>query len=55
MLQQFGNGREAYVLRGGVDMASAEVVDVLAPANPSEVDTVDTQKANILRFFGLKR
>ncbi|WP_329489956.1 hypothetical protein OG618_26030 [Kitasatospora sp. NBC_01246] len=55
MLQQFSNGREAYVLRDGVDMASAEVVDVLAPADPADVNTVDAQEMNIFRFFGLAR
>ncbi len=55
MLQQFSNGREAYVLRDGVDMTHAEVVDVLAPADPADVNTVEAQEANIFRFFGLVR
>lgn len=55
MLQQSSNGREAYVLSGDGDIANVEVVDVLAPADPSEVGTVDAQEANIFRFFGLER
>jgi hypothetical protein len=54
-LRQFGNGREAYVLRPAGGRAAPEVVDIFAPASPGDVVTLDAQRTAVLAFWRARR
>ena len=51
MNRQMSSGRFAYPLRRNPPLSDADLVDVFAPAQVSEVDTLEVQRAAVLAFF----
>jgi hypothetical protein len=52
MSRQMSNGRYAYPLRRDPPLTDADLVDIFAPAEISEVGTVDDQRRAVAKFFG---
>jgi hypothetical protein len=53
MLQQMNAGRFAYKLHRNAPLSESDIVDIFAPAEPSEVASVSGQRAAVMEFFGL--
>ncbi|NVK78912.1 hypothetical protein [Streptomyces morookaense] len=52
MGRQMSNGRLAYTLRRDPPLTNADLVDIFASAQFSEVGTVEDQRRAVMRFFG---
>ena len=52
VFRQMSNGRYAYPLRRDPPLTDEDLVDIFAPADISEVGTVDDQRRAVARFFG---
>jgi hypothetical protein len=52
MLQQMNGGRFAYKLHRNAPLSEDDIVDIFAPADPSEVMSVSGQTAAVMKFFG---
>lgn len=51
MLQQMNLGRFAYYLKSGASLSEDDVVDIFAPADISEVASVEDQRVAVFKFF----
>lgn len=54
-LRQFTNGRFGYVLASAPVGEMLETVDLFAPADASEIGTVEEQREAVFRFHGLRQ
>lgn len=54
-LLQFTNGRFGYVLASEPIGRPFAQVDMFAPADVTEIGTVEQQRENVFRFYGLRR
>ncbi|RKT19118.1 hypothetical protein BX285_3570 [Streptomyces sp. 1114.5] len=55
MLQQMNLGRFAYHLQPDVPLSEDDVVDIFAPADISEVASVEDQRIAVLKFFKISK
>ncbi|MFE7638266.1 hypothetical protein ACFU7Z_29895 [Kitasatospora sp. NPDC057518] len=55
MMQQMNLGRFAYCLKSGMPLSEDDVVDIFAPADISEVASVEDQRVAVFKFFKISR
>ncbi|GAA0694101.1 hypothetical protein GCM10010193_56020 [Kitasatospora atroaurantiaca] len=55
MLQQMNLGRFAHRLKSGAPISEDDIVDIFAPADISEVASVENQRIAVFKFFKISK